>query len=116
MTISERIFELLEKQGITQKEFSIKTGIAQSAISDWKRKKTNPVSNKILTICEVLNVTPYELLSGVEDEGTRSRKSDYFVIDKETELGDLIVRFQNMDQKDKGRLLGYLSALSQSDK
>lgn len=116
MTISERIFELLEKRGITQKEFSIKTGITQSAISDWKRKNTNPVSNKILTICEVLNVTPYELLSGVEEQGTRSRKADFFVIDKETELGNLIVRFQNMDQKDQGRLLGYLSALSQSDK
>ena len=47
MTISERIFELLEKRGMSQKEFSEKTGIAQSSISDWKRKKTNPVSEHI---------------------------------------------------------------------
>ena len=52
MTISERIFELLDKRGMSQKEFSEKTGIAQSSISDWKRKKTNPVSEKILIICK----------------------------------------------------------------
>ena len=59
MTISERIFELLDKRGMSQKEFSEKTGIAQSSISDWKRKKTNPVSEKILIICSVLDVTVY---------------------------------------------------------
>ena len=41
---------------MSQKEFSEKTGIAQSSISDWKRKKTNPVSEKILIICSVLDV------------------------------------------------------------
>ena len=46
-----------------QKEFSEWTGISQSTISDWKRKKTNPSADKILKICEVLGVTPYELLS-----------------------------------------------------
>ncbi|NLG04899.1 MAG: helix-turn-helix transcriptional regulator [Clostridia bacterium] len=112
MTISENIFLLLKERGMTQKEFSEQTGIAQSAISDWKRKKTNPVSNKILTICEVLDVSPYELLSGTKDEGTRSRKDNYWVIDKSTELGVMIEHFQSLDMKDKGRLLGYLNALS----
>jgi transcriptional regulator with XRE-family HTH domain len=50
MTISDKIFELIRERGMTQKEFSEATGIAQSSISDWKRKKTNPVSEKILII------------------------------------------------------------------
>ncbi len=66
MLISERIFEMLTEKGISQKEFSEQTGISQSTISDWKRKKTNPASDKIMLICDVLNITPYELLSGVE--------------------------------------------------
>ena len=66
MTISEKIFSLLEARDMSQKEFSERTGIAQSTISDWKRKKTDPVSEKILIICEVLGVTPYELLSETE--------------------------------------------------
>ena len=42
MIISERIFQILEKKNISQKHFSQETGISQSTISDWKRKKTNP--------------------------------------------------------------------------
>ena len=41
MTISERLFELLDKRRMSPKEFSEKTGIAQNSISDGKRKKTN---------------------------------------------------------------------------
>lgn len=67
MTISERIFELIKERGYTQKEFSKRTGIAESTISDWKKKGTNPVSDKILIICKVLEVSPYFLLSGSED-------------------------------------------------
>lgn len=36
MIISERIFHVLEEKNISQKDFSVKTGIAQSTISDWK--------------------------------------------------------------------------------
>ena len=85
MTISERIFDLLEERGMTQKEFSELTGIAQSSISDWKRKKTNPVSEKILIICEVLKVTPYELLGGTDGEGKRSNPSEVIIIEKNSE-------------------------------
>ncbi|MGN9056357.1 helix-turn-helix domain-containing protein [Bariatricus sp. HCP28S3_A7] len=58
-TVSDRIFELLKERKMTQKEFAQRTGIAESSISDWKKKRTNPVSDKILIICEVLDVSPY---------------------------------------------------------
>ena len=108
MTISERIFELLDKRGMSQKEFSEKTGIAQSSISDWKRKKTNPVSEKILIICNVLDVTPYELLGGTDGVGSRSNPSDMILIDKNSEYGSAIMDFLALDRGNQGRLLGYL--------
>jgi transcriptional regulator with XRE-family HTH domain len=113
MTISEKIFELLRERGMTQKEFAQATGIAESSISDWKRKKTNPVSEKILIICEVLGVTPYELLSGTEGEGKRSLPSDYLVLDKSTEIGQFVVEIQKMDSRSRERLLGYFYALKE---
>jgi transcriptional regulator with XRE-family HTH domain len=113
MTISEKIFELIKERGMTQKEFSQATGIAQSSISDWKRKKTNPVSEKILIICEVLDVTPYELLSGTEGEGMRSLPSDYLVLDKSTEIGQFVIEMQKMDPKNRERLFGYFHALKE---
>lgn len=113
MTISDKIFELLKERGMTQKEFSEATGISQSSISDWKRKRTNPVSEKILIICEVLGVSPYELLSGTDGEGTRSASSRVMVIDKETELGKFVMEFQQLDQSSKDRLMGYFNALKE---
>ena len=109
MTISERIFELLDKRGMSQKEFSEKTGIAQSSISDWKRKKTNPVSEKILIICNVLDVTPYELLGGTDGVGSRSNPSDMILIDKNSEYGSAVMDFLALDKGNQGRMLGYLN-------
>jgi len=111
MTISERIFDLIKVRGMTQKEFSEKTGIAQSSISDWKRKKTNPVSEKILIICEVLNVTPYELLGGTDGVGNRSNPAEVIILNKDSEMGRLVVGYSNMDKGLQGRLLGYMKAL-----
>ena len=38
-TISDKIFELLKEKGMSQKEFAQRTGIAESSISDWKKKR-----------------------------------------------------------------------------
>ena len=62
MLISERIYRYLEEKGISQIEFAKRTGISQSTISDWRRKGTNPSADKIMIICDVLEVSPYELL------------------------------------------------------
>ena len=113
MTISEKIFELIAERGMTQKEFSERTGIAQSSISDWKRKKTNPVSEKILIICDVLGVTPYELLSGTDGAGTRSKPSDVIMIDKGSEMGKELMIFLDMDKGMQGRILGDMKALQE---
>lgn len=71
MTISDRIFDRLKQLGMTQRTFSEKTGISQSTISEWKSKGTNPTSEKIMVICNILKVTPEWLLSGVEKTGAR---------------------------------------------
>ena len=112
-TISGRIFELLKERNMSQKKFAQETGIAESTISDWKKKKTNPVSDKILIICEVLGVTPYELLSGAEHTGKRSRENLTYVIDKGTELGILVENYQQLEGSMQKKLLGYLEALKQ---
>ena len=68
MIISERIYQLMEARNITQLELSQMTGIAQSTMSDWKHKKTNPAADKIMIICDALEVTPEELLQDTMTE------------------------------------------------
>ena len=111
MTISEKIFEILDTRAISQKDFSIATGIPQSTISDWRKKNTNPASDKILVICDALDITPYELLSNVKEEGARANKIGYRIVVEGTEENMLIEAYEKLDAKARGRLLGYMEAL-----
>lgn len=112
MLISERIYRYLEEKKMTQIEFSQKTGISQSTISDWRRKGTNPSADKIMIICEVLDVSPYELLSGTENKKLKEYKQmDYVVIDKKSKEYVLIEAYQQLDFDSQKRLEGYLKAL-----
>lgn len=111
MLIGERVLELIKEKGITQKSFSEQTGIPQSTISDWKNKKVNPSSDKIMIICDVLGITPYDILSGYDDR--KYEKLDYVIIGNSDEERMLIEQFRELPQKDKGRLLGYLEALKE---
>lgn len=84
MIISERIFEIMKEKNIKAKEFAKMTGIGQSTISDWKTKKTNPQANKIMIICEALNVSPEDVLF---DTMTVKQKKDK--VDKDLEAGKI---------------------------
>ena len=112
MTISERIFERLEYIFMSQKEFSVKTGIKQSTISEWKKNNTNPTSDKIMAICITLDVTPEWLLSGVEPAKGRLDRQEFYVIDKKSEVGELIDVYNNVDSGLRARLIGYALALN----
>lgn len=112
MLISERIYKYLEEKKMTQLEFAQRTGISQSTISDWRRKGTNPSADKIMIICEVLDISPYELLSGTENKKHKEYKqTDYVVIDKQSKEYGLIETYQNLDTDAQKRLEGYMKAL-----
>ena len=103
MTVSDRIFMKMEELSMTQKEFSETTGILQSTISEWKKRKTNPLSDKIMPICEVLGVTPEWLLTGDD--------TLYYTVKKDTDAGRLMADYQKLDPHYRERILGYAEAI-----
>ena len=109
-TISNRIFQRLEELDMTQQEFSNKTGINPSTISEWKKNGTNPSSDKIMSICKALSVSPEWLLSGVEN--TRGNERDYYTISKNSNMGKLITLYLKIKPALQGRAMGYLEALN----
>ena len=112
MLISDRIFERLNEISMSQKEFALKTGILQSTISEWKKKKTNPSSDKIMTICSVLNVSPGWLLSGAESSRNKSRYKDYIIVDNKSEIGMLVEKYNGLSKSDRERVMGYMDAFA----
>lgn len=113
MLISERIYKYMEEKGISQLEFAKKTGISQSTVSDWKRKKTNPSADKIMIICEVLGISPYELLQGTDNQKLKEYKQpNYMMIDRDSKEYRLIEVYQNLSISAQKRLEGYLDAIN----
>ena len=110
MTISDRIFERLIQLSMTQKEVAEKTGILQSTISEWKKNKTNPSSDKIMAICRTLDVSPEWLLSGVDPAASRGKNQKYYVVDVTTDTGVLISEFNQLEKSQRDRILGYVQA------
>ena len=115
MLISERIYKYMEERKISQLEFSKRTGISQSTVSDWRRKGTNPSADKIMIICEVLGVTPYDLLAGTENHKMKEympyKDVDYVVVDKESKEYLLIESYRKMDDSMQKLLESYMKAL-----
>ena len=111
MTISERILKVLKDRNMTQVEFAKQVGIATSTISEWKKKKTNPAVDKIMNICNVLQITPEQLLTGkgIEDEeeiaaaSPESRFTPYDI--------QLIEDFHGLKEEQQKRLMAYMEAL-----
>lgn len=111
MTISERILKVLKDRNMTQAEFAKQVGIATSTISEWKKRKTNPTADKIMDICNVLQITPEQLLTGkgIEDEeniNVTSRESCFTPYDIQ-----LVQDYHGLKEEQQKRLLAYMEAL-----
>ena len=113
MTVSERILKVLKKRNMTQAEFAKQVGIATSTISEWKKRKTNPSVDKIMDICNVLQITPEQLLTGkgIEDDeeiaasSPESRFTPYDI--------QLIEDYHGLKEEQQRRLVAYMEALKQ---
>lgn len=62
--IRKRIFDLLNEQKITQKEFAEKLQIPAQTITDWKKGKSNSFTGKYNEIALILQTTPTWLAFG----------------------------------------------------
>ena len=111
MTISERILKVLKDRNMTQAEFAKQVGIATSTISEWKKRKTNPTADKIMDICNVLQITPEQLLTGkgIDDEENitvTSRESCFTPYDIQ-----LVQDYHGLKEEQQKRLMAYMEAL-----
>lgn len=78
MEIYEKIFARIEELNITQLELSRRTGIATSTICDWKKKKINPQSDKLVSICKALEMSLVNLLCSEEVSDSEKRILRYY--------------------------------------
>ncbi len=108
MTISERLFEIMHKKEISGYRLSKMTGISRQTIFDWHKKNTNPGADKIMVICEALQITPEELLVGKPSDENQELDQVHIVEDIEMQI---MKECQELSDAKKRRLLAYVSML-----
>lgn len=104
MTISQRIFSILAEKKLKQKDLAEYVGISTSAISDWKKKNTNPSAENLSAIADFLNVSLKFLLTG-EDRNESIQFTD--------DIKELISYYNVLDERSKGKIIGKAEALAE---
>lgn len=108
MTISERLFTIMKEKNISIPELSRLTGISRHTIFDWKKKNTNPGADKIMVICEALQIRPEELL--IDKRDYTPIEHDSFISMDGIELA-IVKEYRELSDAKKKRLLAYMSML-----
>ena len=111
MTISERLFRIMDEKKVSIPELSRMTGISRHTIFDWHKKNTNPGSDKIMPICRALNITPEQLLTGegIDDVTQFEPNTDRGLVD--VTATRLLEDYHGMKEDQRKRLLAYVEAL-----
>ena len=108
MTISERLFMIMKEKNVSMPDLSRMTGISRHTIYDWQRKNTNPGADKIMVICEALQITPEELLVGRTEDFIHTAPYN----DEENNIDKRIIDgCRTLSEAQKKRLLAYMSML-----
>lgn len=67
MTVNERIFNLMEQENIKNADLAKHLNVKNNVITNWKTRGTEPPIKYLVPICELLDITIYELLE-IEDK------------------------------------------------
>ncbi|MBP3874826.1 MAG: helix-turn-helix transcriptional regulator [Lachnospiraceae bacterium] len=113
MTISERLFAIMKEKNVSMPDLSRMTGISRHTIFDWQRRGTNPGADKIMVICEALQITPEELLMSTTAESSSDKTA---VIDTGSFENQIIEVCRDFSDEQKRRLLAYVSMLQNMKK
>ena len=113
MTISERLFAIMKEKNVSMPDLSRMTGISRHTIFDWQRRGTNPGADKIMVICEALQITPEELLIGSINTVSSDKTPG---IDADCLEAFIIDACHGFSDEQKRRLLAYASMLQNMKK
>lgn len=103
MDILQRILQLREEKGWSEYKLSVESGIPQSTISSWFRKKAQPSVQSLQAICEACGITLAQFFSDQqEDTSYLSRR----------QLA-LLSGFSHLNNAQQNALVAFLESFSQ---
>ena len=88
--MNERIKEIRKSVGLSQKEFGVRIGVSDTAVSKIERGERNPSEQTILSICREFNINYAWLKDGIGDMFLNTSK----------DLFDQLANKYNLDEFD----------------
>lgn len=75
---NERIFQLMEKRGLSAYRVSKDTGISQASLADWRKGRSNPKIDKLQKLAAYFGVSIHYLTGEVDGfDAARQKKIDF---------------------------------------
>ena len=101
ITIGNKLYAIRKKAGMTQLEVAEAAGLSDRTYADIERGTVNMRLETILRICEVLHITPDEIMT--QDEPASEAREE-----------EIIARLKNCSPKDKQTALNLLDVYLKS--
>lgn len=111
--ILNKIYELMEKQGLNARNFEIKVGISNGSIQSWKIGKAAPSRRTLARISEAFDLPENYFYTEPAPKAARTQSSN--LTSQEIEM---LALFRQLTAVQQGKVLGYAEAFlknSQSD-
>lgn len=105
MTINERFFSLLDQNGFSQKDFSLKTGIPQQTISGWKTRKSDPPAQLLSSIADYFGVSIEYLVTGKSNSDSLTANEHNF-----------LYLYRSLTPQDKEKVYNFVEIATQTFK
>lgn len=99
-----KLIEIRTELKITQEELGLKCNIQPSQMGKLERGEQSPTLDTIYKIAKSLEISPSELID------FKNKLEIPHVFDEET--NKIFLRIQNLDKKEKSRILGSVKALT----
>ena len=103
---------LLDKKGLKNADVARATGISNMTLSDWKRGKSVPKSDKMRKIAEYLNTSVNYLMTGNKKEFTvETANMDSELIFMEKRIQEYALKLSKLSEEDKTQIMNMIDRL-----
>ena len=103
---------LLDEKGLKNADVARATGISNMTLSDWKRGKTVPKSDKMQKIAEYLNVSVDYLMTGKEVEFiVETAKKDVLLTEMSNRIKEYALKLSEMPEAKQKIVCELIDAL-----
>ena len=79
MSFNKNLTDYRKRKGLSQEQLAFQIGVSRQAVSKWETGLSQPELTNIEKICEVLEITPNELMGYDFQEIKTEHKKKYFI-------------------------------------